>query len=84
MINKRLYAALGLLLALGACGGSDNHNDGNGGNVSNGGQAANPGASDAFFAQVQALIKTSPDNTEPVPIDAIAVTTPETIEPAPL
>jgi hypothetical protein len=81
MINKRLYAALGLLLALGACGGSDNHNDGNGGN---GGQAANPGASDAFFARVQALIRTSPDNTEPVPIDAIAVTAPETIEPAPL
>jgi hypothetical protein len=80
MTNKRLYAALGLLLALGACGGSDN-NDGNGGN---GGQAANPGASDAFFARVQALIATSPDNTEPVPIDAIAVTAPETIEPAPL
>jgi hypothetical protein len=78
MTNKRLYAALGLLLALGACGGSDNHNDGNGG------QAANPGAADAFFARVQALIGTSPDNTEPVPIDAIAVTAPETIEPAPL
>ncbi len=78
MMNKRSYAALALLLALAACGGSDNdHGNDNG-------QAANPGQTDAFFAKVQALIGTSPDNTEPESIDAIAVTTPEAIEPAPL
>ena len=81
MTNKRLYAtgaALLLALALGACGGSSNDNNGGGG------QDANAGASDTFFAQVLALIGTSPDNTEPVAIDSFAVTTPETIEPAPL
>lgn len=78
MMNKRSYAALGLLLALAACGGSSNdHGNDNG-------QATNSGSTDAFFARVQALIATSPDNTEPESIDAIAVTTPETTEPAPL
>ncbi|WP_194712793.1 hypothetical protein [Noviherbaspirillum soli] len=78
MMNKRSYAALALLLALAACGGSGNdHGNDNG-------QAANPGPTDAFLAKVQALIGTSPDNTEPESIDAVAVTTPETTEPAPL
>lgn len=81
MSNKRHYAALALLLALGACGGSGNDNDGNG---NGGGQAGNQGASDAFFARVLALVGASPDNTEPENIDSIAVTAPETIEPAPL
>jgi hypothetical protein len=79
MNNKRLLwatSALLLTLALSACGGSGS-DDGNGGN-----QAANPGASDAFLAQVLALIVTSPDNSEPVSIDAIGATSPDTIEPA--
>ena len=81
MTNKRLYAtgaALLLVLALGACGGSSNDNHGGGG------QDANAGASDTFFAQVLALIGSSPDNTEPVSIDSYVATSPESIEPAPL
>lgn len=82
MTNKRLLAtaaAVLLTLALGACGGSDNND-----NAGNGTPAASAGASDSFFAQVRALIASSPDNTEPVPIDNFAVTTPENIEPAAL
>jgi hypothetical protein len=82
MTNKRLYAtasALLLTLALGACGGSDNNDHGG-----NGASGANAGASDSFFTQVLALIGSSPDNTEPVPIDSYTATTPETIEPAAL
>jgi hypothetical protein len=86
MTNKRLYAtaaALMLTLALGACGGSDNDDHGgNGGN--GGGTGASAGASDSFFTQVLALIGSSPDNTEPVPVDSYTATTPETIEPAAL
>ena len=81
MTNKRLYAtgaALLLALALGACGGSNNDDN------SGGGQNANAGASDAFFAQVAALVANSPDTTEPVAIDSITATSPETIEPAAL
>ena len=81
MTNKRLLAtaaAVLLTLALGACGGSDNSDNGGGS------PAVSAGASDSFFAQVRALIATSPDNTEPVPIDSYAVTTPENIEPAAL
>lgn len=80
MTNKRLYAtgaALLLALALGACGGSNNDDN-------SGGQNANAGASDAFFAQVAALVANSPDTTEPVAIDSITATSPETIEPAAL
>ena len=80
MMNKRSYAALALLLALAACGGSSNDH----GSDNDGGQAANPGPTDAFVAKVQAIIGTSSDNTEPESIDAVAVTTPETTEPAPL
>ena len=82
MTYKRLHAtgaALLLTLALGACGGSDNNDSAGGGTP-----AASAGASDSFFAQVRALIANSPDNTEPVPVDAFAVTTPENIEPAAL
>ena len=82
MTNKRLYAtasALLLTLALGACGGSDNND-----HAGNGGSGAKAGASDSFFTQVLALIGSSPDNTEPVPIDSYTATTPETIEPAAL
>lgn len=81
MTSKKLYAsgaALLLTLALGACGGSDNSDNGNGG------QSANAGASDAFFQRVLALIGTSSDTAEPVPIDGIAATAPEGIEPAAL
>ena len=80
MTNKRLYAvgcALLLTLALGACGGSDNDNNG-------GTPEASAGESDSFFAQLRALISSSPDNTEPLPIDSFVATTPETIEPAAL
>ena len=81
MTNKRLYAtgaALLLALALGACGGSDNSDNGGGT------PAVSAGASDSFFAQVRALIANSPDNTEPVAVDTVVVTAPENIEPAPL
>jgi hypothetical protein len=80
IIRKRILAVGAVLLAiaaLGGCGGGSD--DGNSGN-----QASNPGASDAFFTKVQALISSSPDNTEPVAISDIAVTTPNDIEPAPL
>jgi len=80
MTNKRFPAtgaALLLTLALGACGGSDNNDSG-------GAPAASAGASDSFFAQVRALIASSPDNTEPVAVDTFVVTAPENIEPAPL
>ena len=55
-------------------------NNNNGGNT----PTASAGASDSFFSQVLALIATSPDDTEPVPVDSYAVTTPENIEPAAL
>jgi hypothetical protein len=80
IIRKRVLATGAVLLAitvLGGCGGGSD--DGNGGN-----QASTPGASDAFFTKVLALISSSPDNTEPVAIDDIAVTTPNDIEPASL
>lgn len=82
MTIKRLHAtgaALLLTLALSACGGSDNDNNAGGGTP-----AVSAGESDSFFAQVRALVSSSPDNTEPVPIDSFVVTTPETIEPAAL
>jgi len=80
MTNKRILAAGSVLLAaaaLSACGGGSD--DGSGGS-----QAASPGASDAFFTRVLALIGSSPDNAEPVATGDIAVTTPNDIEPAPL
>ena len=76
MITKRLLllaAAMLLALGLAACGGNGRHHPGN-----------SAGASDAFFVRVKALIASSPENTEPIAIDSIAVTTPETIEPAAL
>jgi hypothetical protein len=80
MTNKRILAAGAVLLAaaaLSACGGgSDN---GNGGD-----QAVSPGASDAFFTRMLALIGSSPDNAEPVATGDIAVTTPSDTDPAPL
>ena len=36
---------------------------------------------DAFFAAVQALVASAPEDTEPVSIDAVAVTAPENTEP---
>ena len=81
MTNKRLHAtgaALLLMLALSACGGSDSDNNGGGT------PAVSAGESDSFFAQVRALIASSPENTEPVAIDSFAATTPENIEPAAL
>jgi hypothetical protein len=39
---------------------------------------------DAFFAAVRSLVASSPDDTEPVSIDAVAVTAPEDSEPAPV
>lgn len=78
--NKRILAAGAVLLAvaaLSACGGGSD--GGNGGS-----QTSGPGASNAFFTRVLALIGSSPDNTEPVAIGEIAVTTPDDSEPAPL
>lgn len=84
--NKRILAAGAVLLAvaaLSACGGgSDGGGSSDGGN--GGSQTSGPGASDAFFTRVLALIGSSPDNTEPVAIGEIAVTTPDDSEPAPL
>lgn len=82
--NKRIFAAGAVLLAtvaLSACGGDSGGGsaDGNGGN-----QASAPGAADAFFTRVLALIGNSPDNAEPVAVSEIAATTPDDIEPAPL
>lgn len=81
--NQRILAvgaALLLPLALSACGGSGNDNDNDNGSS----QTANPGASDAFFTRVLALVGSSPDNTEPIAIDDITVTSPNDIEPAQL
>jgi hypothetical protein len=81
IMHKRILAAGAVLLtavALAGCGGGGS-DDGN--NVS---QVSNPGASDAFFTRVLALIGNSADNAEPVAIDDVAVTMPNDIEPAPL
>lgn len=65
-------------LGLSACGGSGS--DGVFGDGSGGGRPAQ----DSFIATVNALIATSPDNTEPREIDSIAVTSPEDSEPSAL
>ena len=79
MRSKRLftYVALAMTLATGlaACGG-DSDNNVTSGSVST--------ASDSFVSQMVALIATTPDNTEPTPIDSIGVTTPDNIEPIPI
>ena len=65
-------------LGLSACGGS-----GSGGVFGDGSGGETP-AQDSFFTTVNALVATSPDNTEPREIDSIAVTSPEDSEPAAL
>lgn len=74
--------ALCSVAALGGCGG------GGGGSFStigNGVGAGNGATPDTFLSAVTALIAAgSPENTEPVSIDSIAVTTPEDTEPAPI
>ena len=72
------YLSLIALLALAACGG--------GGSTP---VAATPPAvtppvtmADAFFSAVMALIGSSDDTKEPVPVNAVTVTTPEDTEPA--
>lgn len=80
MITKRNFLsmpAMLLVLSIAACGGSDSDN-----NQASNNPGASAGESDAFFAQVKVLIATTPETSEPIPIDSIAVTTPESIEPA--
>lgn len=67
-----------LVVGLSACGGS-----GSGGGFSDGSGGGTP-AQDSFFATVNALVVTSPDNAEPREIDSIAVTSSEDSEPAAL
>ena len=73
MTNFKLVARAGFLalaMSLAACGG-----DGG-----NGGVSVAP-VTDSFFVAVLALVRTSPDNTEPTDISAIAATSPDTTEP---
>lgn len=71
-MHKFLLVA-GLSLTIAACGSS-------GGGGGGGGELSVSG-SDSFIADVQQLSATSPDNSEPVNVDAIAVSTPENTEP---
>ena len=56
-------------LTLVGCG-SGNHDDNN-----------NAATTDAFIAEVMRIVASSPDDTEPVAIDAFAATTPDNNEP---
>jgi ABC-type glycerol-3-phosphate transport system substrate-binding protein len=81
MKTSSIWSIGALLLAtavgLSACGGSS----GNGGNN----VATSPStADDSFVSQVDAIVRTSADNTEPVAIDNIAATSPEEAEPVPI
>ena len=70
-------ALLVLTLGIAACGsGGDDHvgQGGNGGGV----------AQDSFLAAVNALVASSPDDTEPKEIDSITATSPEDSEPSAL
>lgn len=79
---KNLALTAALALALSACGGSSHTES----------SPPQPPTSpappvsmvDAFFAAVRSLIASSPDDTEPVAIDAVAVTIPENSEPEPV
>ena len=70
-----LAAVTAIAAALAGCGGGSSSN---GDTVT----IANPPAPDSFLSQVIAIVGTTPENTEPVNIDAIVVTTPEDFEPS--
>ena len=80
MTNFKLVTRVGFLalaLSLAGCGGDSG---GGGGSIIG---STNPTApvADSFFSAILALISTSPDNTEPGDISAIAVTSPDNTEP---
>jgi hypothetical protein len=73
--GSTLTAVTLAVIGLAACGGSNNDNGNNS-------SSPTPTLADAFFAQVASIVATSPDNTEPVSIDAIVATSPEDAEPS--
>jgi hypothetical protein len=85
MLKKRspILPATALVLALvvaGCNGGGDGDGGDNGGNAGNGsGQTA-----DTFVAKVMQIIGSSPEDAEPVSIEAETVTQPENTEPVPI
>ena len=79
MTNFKLVARvafLSLAMSLAACGGG-----GGVGSANSGGVSVVP-ITDSFIAAILALIRTSPDNTEPADISAIATTSSDNTEPA--
>jgi hypothetical protein len=78
---KQLALIAALALALSACGGSSRFESPP---LQAGPPAPPVSMIDAFFAAVRSLVASSPDDTEPVSIDAVAVTAPEDSEPAPV
>lgn len=74
-LPRDVYPILLLALTLSVAGCGRNNNDS--------AAVANP-TPDAFVAAVQAIAATSPDDTEPVNIDAFMVTALDNVEPVQL
>lgn len=74
-------AVAAVVLTLAACGGSSN--DG-GGTVPPVTTTPTPGSTlDSFIQIVKALVATTSETTEPVPVTDVVPTTPENVEPDP-
>jgi hypothetical protein len=88
MMRKRVLwiamaaAATGIAAGCGGGSGSSSGSAASGGSTPQAGTAS--GASDAFFSEVARVIGSSPDNTEPMAIDATPASSPDDTEPSPL
>lgn len=71
------------VLTLAACGGSDNDGGGSSTTPPTAGTPTPGSTLDSFIQIVKALVATTSETTEPVPVTDVTPTTPENVEPDP-